>query len=630
MTGMFRSKERKRKAAGAFLPASAKVPMGKEAAFVMHACVVDTDTHYIQERYGELCGKKETEISLWCWKGEKASAEIAVLSGGQPLENVKIDVGEFQCGEAVLPPASIEFSFLREVDAFIGHAGWYARNPRGIMPWGPKMKTPDVVFRGEAVNMEPHQVQPVWVELTIPADFPAGRCTGTFTLTAENAPDAIAFRVTLEVLDAVMPRPEDYAFTVEYWQHPYNVAEYYGVEPFSAEHLDILRRHMELYKSLGGRVVTASIVEEAWGGQTYSKNPVRYPSMVRWSKGGDGTFHYDYSQFDKWIALNKELGIGEHIVCYSLLPWNNIVTYFDEATGKMEKMRVKSQNAAAYEAVWLPFLRDFAAHLDEKGWFSSVYLGFDERRNMDIAFDAIDKVKNKEGKIFKKSASFNDFIHNRAIFDRLSTASVGLDEVRSHQTEFRGLAGERSALEPPKETSLYTATEHYPNSFALSMPCESYWSVFYAGKMGADGFLRWAFDAWVEDPLKDATHWSFQAGDCFLVYPDLRERDEKGSQYSVRLKKLDEAVRDFNKLRKIGEECPRLQSQIKTLLDSVKENYSSFTQYHPFWGPAIRKGTWADEAARQQIPLDMRALKDGVKAISEAYIEMQNGEKADD
>ena len=38
---------------------------------------------------------------------------------------------------------------------------------------------------------------------------------------------------------------------------------------------------MSLYKSLGGHAITASIVEEAWGGQTYGgENKVHYPSMI--------------------------------------------------------------------------------------------------------------------------------------------------------------------------------------------------------------------------------------------------------------------------------------------------------------------------------------------------------------
>jgi hypothetical protein len=31
--------------------------------------------------------------------------------------------------------------------------------------------------------------------------------------------------------------------------------------------------------------------------------------------------------------------------------------------------------------------------------------------------------------------------------------------------------------------------------------------------MDTAGFLRWAYDAWVADPLNDTTHNAFEAGD---------------------------------------------------------------------------------------------------------------------
>ena len=43
----------------------------------------------------------------------------------------------------------------------------------------------------------------------------------------------------------------------------------------------------------------------------------------------------------------------------------------------------------------------FVNHLDEKNWFDSTYIGFDERRNMETALDLIDVVKNKDGFVLK-------------------------------------------------------------------------------------------------------------------------------------------------------------------------------------------------------------------------------------
>ena len=63
---------------------------------------------------------------------------------------------------------------------------------------------------------------------------------------------------------------------------------------------------------------------------------------------------------------------------------------------------------------------------------------------------------------------------------------------------------------------------------------------WYAAAKGYSGFLRWAYDAWPADPLRDARHVSWPAGDCFLVYP--------GAASCVRLEKLREGISDYEKI----------------------------------------------------------------------------------
>jgi hypothetical protein len=62
---------------------------------------------------------------------------------------------------------------------------------------------------------------------------------------------------------------------------------------------------------------------------------------------------------------------------------------------------------------------------------------------------------------------------------------------------------------------------------------------------GYDGFLRWAYDAWTADPVRDARHTYWPAGDCFLVYP--------GANSSIRFEKLKEGIQDYEKIRILRE-----------------------------------------------------------------------------
>lgn len=219
---------------------------------------------------------------------------------------------------------------------------------------------------------------------------------------------------------------------------------------------------------------------------------------------------------------------------------------------------------------------------------------------METALDLIDVVKNKDGFVLKKSAAFNDFKHNAAVFNRLDYASVGLQQIRDNLQDFKNQVEQRRSNK--QETSMYTATEHVPNSFTKSIPVESYWTMLFAGSLNATGFLRWAYDAWVENPLEESTHWSFPAGDCFLVYPSYKNEKFPESKFTLRLAKLDEGVRDVNKLYMLREKYPELQSEIEELFSSVKGSKENSYEFNTvsktnLWG---RKAKWLTENGKSQ------------------------------
>ncbi|MDA3731758.1 DUF4091 domain-containing protein [Niameybacter massiliensis] len=575
---------------------------------LLNGTIVESGLHYSRESYEALREIHKDKDYLWAWKNDKALSEIVLLSGDKPLNDIHICTSDFVKGTECIPSTCIKTFFVKEVKGFIGHAGWYAYNKAGIMPTGPREMFPDVLWEDTVCSMPALSIQSIWIEIQVPEDVSAGIYEGRVEVHCEE--NKLSFDYQLEVLEAVLPTPEHYLFDVEYWQHPYNLAEYYQLEPFSKAHLEKLKEHMQCYQALGGQTITASIVEEAWGGQTYSQNPIHYPSMIKWIRKKDGTFSFDYTHFDKWVALNLELGLLQQVVCYSMMPWESKILYKDEISGEQKVLIADVGDPKNYQAVWRPFLKDFVKHIEAKGWFEYVCIGFDERHQMEVALDLVDEVKNSKGKSMKKVAAFNDFVGNKKVLDQLSHVSVGLEEIRQNVEAFKVEVMNRKKL--GRKTTLYTATEHFPNSFVKSIPVESYWTIMYAGSLGTDGFLRWAFDAWGENPLQDTTHASFQAGDCFLIYPDCR--------WSVRLAKLDEGVRDMNKLYVMAKKCPELEGPIKALLNQVKCQYDyDEVETPPTWAVAGRSAKWAREESKIEMLKDMQKIKEGIYAISKQY-----------
>ncbi len=157
---------------------------------------------------------------------------------------------------------------------------------------------------------------------------------------------------------------------------------------------------------------------------------------------------------------------------------------------------------------------------------------------MEKAYDLIDAVTGAYGEPLKKAAAMDHFSAKYfPLIDRMASVSVGSDPLKKALADYRTLAQRRRG-KSGLQTTVYTCVGHFPNSFTYSMPGESYWSVFFSAAQGANGFLRWAYDAWVKDPLRDTTHISFESGDCFLVYPDEPDAKHPETKSSYRLEKL--------------------------------------------------------------------------------------------
>lgn len=72
------------------------------------------------------------------------------------------------------------------------------------------------------------------------------------------------------------------------------------------------------------------------------------------------------------------------------------------------------------------------------------------------------------------------------------------------------------------------------------------WIGWYTAAAGFDGYLRWAYNSFTANPLKDSRFTAWPAGDTYQVYP--------GPLPSIRFEKLNEGIQDFEKIRLLREE----------------------------------------------------------------------------
>ncbi len=311
------------------------------------------------------------------------------------------------------------------------------------------------------------------------------------------------------------------------WQHPQAVARWHDVEPWSAEHLALLKPLMKRLADAGQKVVTCTIIDEAWNGQTYDW----FPSLVRWVKGKDGVMRYDYSAFDTWVSfMMDEVGIREQISCYTMVPWSMKVRYFDEASGVYQDMRLSVKDAS-FESVWGPFLSDFREHLAAKGWLEKTCIALDERPDA-LMLAALAVVRKYAPELRIVSAVDKPSATTREVYN-ISPILTHAGSVTPELLAERKSKGYKTTfyvcLHPTK-----------PNMFTASPHAEAEWLGIFAAARGLDGFLRWAYNSWNRNPFEttDFVHWP--SGDCFLVYP--------GNLSSRRFEHLRDGLEDFEKI----------------------------------------------------------------------------------
>lgn len=465
-------------------------------------------------------------LNLTGWMGEKLSAQF-VISTNRDLKNVSVEVSDLVAKNYKISKWNTERGFVRYV--MTDELNKDGKGACGHRPnkadWDSTLVADVIDHITPTLDIKKHTTQPVWVSVKVPREnIIKGMYRGTVTV-KEDGKVLAQLPLVVTVKNRVLPEPKDWAFHLDLWQNPYSVARYYNVEPFSQEHFDLMRPIMTRYAEAGGKVITTSIMHKPWNGQTYDP----FESMVTWMKKADGTWWFDYTVFDKWVEFMMSCGVKKEINCYSMVPWRLSFQYFDQASNQFKFFNGRPGDAA-YEEFWMRMLQSFAQHLKEKGWFNITHIAMDERPLKDML--ATIKVVYKADPDFKLSLAGT---YHKELLEDLDDYCITLAEKFTPEE----IAKRRAE---GKVTTYYTCcTEPRPNTFTFSPLAESEWLGWWAAKINVDGYLRWALNSWVKDPLLDTRFISWAAGDCYLLYP--------GGRTSARFERLIEGIQAYEKIR---------------------------------------------------------------------------------
>lgn len=500
----------------------------------------------------------ETGIRLSAWRGERVNAQI-VITSAETHEHLRIETATLGSGETAIP---VDARFIRYTLADGKAQG-------------------DIIDSATSLTLAAGSNRPVWISIDVPAATRPGKHRGEILVRSDRA--TLRFPIELEVLAATLPDPAEWHFHLDLWQHPEAVARWHDVPAWSPEHFALMEPLMKRLARAGQKTITTTLVHEAWNGQTYDA----FPSMIHWTKRADGSWSYDYRDFDAWVSfMTDRIGMkNARIHGYTMIPWSLKFRYYDESSKSFIDAHLQP-GTPEYDEHWGRFLRDFTRHLKEKGWLERMLIGIDERPDP-LMRGALATLRKHAPEIGVASAINAP--------SELTREFADISPIIFHTDGVLPLVHERRAA--GKKTTFYTCTAPpVPNTFTFSPPAEAEWLGLYAAASGMDGYLRWAWNSWVENPLVSTDFTSWPSGDCFLVYP--------GDRSSVRFERLRDGIEGWEKIRLLREAAAKRPS-MSLAMGALEEALKPFTwengQHSGVHQAAVEKANQAIDSATRSL-----------------------------
>jgi hypothetical protein len=333
-----------------------------------------------------------------------------VAGSDRPIVGLRAAASDLRSKDATIPASVVRVRFGMP---WGDDDGTRERFPVVVTPLGALADAPPAeipvqpVAPGWACLQLPREVKPVfgavtsvWVTIDVPSGAKPGVYEGRVTLEAMGE-KPVDVPVRLEVVDWLLPDPDDYMTWVELTQSPDTLAREYGVEPWSDRHFALIARSMQFLRRIGSRVLYVPLICHA--------NVGNEQSMVRWIRKPDGTYAYDFTIMERYLDTAEKCMGRPKVVC--LWVWDKFlyptpedstiregdrpggyaapatdsqkryanlgpqVTFLDPATGKTENRFLPPLSDPASMGLWKPLLGEVVRRMEKRGLGGAVMIG---------------------------------------------------------------------------------------------------------------------------------------------------------------------------------------------------------------------------------------------------------------
>lgn len=429
----------------------------------------------------------------------------------------------------------------------------------------------DAILRDKDMLIEAHIPQMVWIEGFVPEDFEGEQVKlyidifKCFAYEDEEKVDSI--EVSVKVKDVILKPLSQSEFFLDLWQHPSCLARMYKVELWSDDHFKIIDNYLEDLASMGEKVTTLIVSDYPWAGQgcyNIQKNPSNLfeYNMIYVSKDKNGKLVCDFNNMDRFIEVATKHKMDKELDLFGILgnwhadtfgnPMQDYddpirVRYIDENDGKLKFIKDKKDI--------ITYINSLFNHLVEIGVWEKVRVIADVPKNPELVKECMEFINSNTD---VSDIKYKTAIHGQESLDKykfeMTDISVDLNLAGNNYKDINNI---KNILN--NKDGIFTwficCFPEKPNSFLSSPFVENRIIPWYTYYFGFDGFLRWDYNLWTEDPWKDPGYRFpiFKAGDMFFVYPG---KDLKPVR-SVRQENLRFGIQDFEILTMLEKEKGR-------------------------------------------------------------------------
>ena len=237
---------------------------------------------------------------------------LVIVGAPAPIRGLTVRAGDLS-GPGAIPAAAVQVRYMLpdgSVQESRRSRGSEGGEGSGTRAFDSLVETaPAQVAADRATGLA---IQPIWINVAVPAEAKPGDYTGTLTVAADGE-TPVTVKLTLRVSAWSLPVADERASHMDVFQSPDSVALQYDVPMWSDAHLKLLDRTFSLLAPLATKTLYVTAVRRTHFGNEHA--------MVQWVRGRDGQLEPDLSVVEKYLDVaGRHLGHVPAVVLYCWEP----------------------------------------------------------------------------------------------------------------------------------------------------------------------------------------------------------------------------------------------------------------------------------------------------------------------